>query len=439
MKILLTVFLAVIALAWGWDTFYITGTPQGALPWVLRQQALFLSGLFSIGLMSLIMVLALRPAWLEKPLGGMDRMYRLHKWAGILAIGFAATHWLLDLSGDLLKTMIGSAGKVPKFDLSALALAARPLAKDLGEWIVYALLIMLVVTLWKRFPYKFWRYVHRAMPLLYLGLAFHTVALAPPWYWAQPVGILLAICLAAGTIASVLALFGLIGKKRSVSGSVVTVNRPADNITEVICQLDQKWPGHRPGQFAFVTFDKAEGAHPFTIASADRNDGSVSFQIKTLGDHTAQLADTLAAGQTITVEGPYGCFDFTRSNPKARQVWIAGGVGITPFIAWLESLQNGPARQYHADLHYFVRDAENDPFVKRLESLCVGLPNVKLYIHSANRNPTTSDKLFKDDMQQNRSEVWFCGPSGLADKLKKRFESEWTGKFTFHQEAFEMR
>ena len=53
------------------------------------------------------MFLATRPAWLERPLGGMDRIYRTHKWAGILAVAFAALHWLLDMSGDILKGLIG--------------------------------------------------------------------------------------------------------------------------------------------------------------------------------------------------------------------------------------------------------------------------------------------------------------------------------------------
>ena len=37
------------------------------------------------------MTLATRPVWLERPLGGMDRVYRLHKWSGILAVGFAVS------------------------------------------------------------------------------------------------------------------------------------------------------------------------------------------------------------------------------------------------------------------------------------------------------------------------------------------------------------
>jgi hypothetical protein len=40
-------------------------------------------------------------------LGGMDRIYRTHKWAGILAISFAAMHWLIELSGDILKSTVG--------------------------------------------------------------------------------------------------------------------------------------------------------------------------------------------------------------------------------------------------------------------------------------------------------------------------------------------
>ena len=36
--------------------------------------------------MVLAMLLALRLAWMDRALGGMDKVYRLHKWAGIGAI-----------------------------------------------------------------------------------------------------------------------------------------------------------------------------------------------------------------------------------------------------------------------------------------------------------------------------------------------------------------
>jgi predicted ferric reductase len=60
------------------------------------------------------LVLATRLPWLEAPLGGMDRVYRSHKWAGILACAFAALHWLVEMSSDLLKAVIGRQGRAPK-------------------------------------------------------------------------------------------------------------------------------------------------------------------------------------------------------------------------------------------------------------------------------------------------------------------------------------
>ncbi len=44
--------------------------------------------------MTLTMCLSLRSSWLNKVLGGLDKAWRLHKWAGICAIAFAFAHWL---------------------------------------------------------------------------------------------------------------------------------------------------------------------------------------------------------------------------------------------------------------------------------------------------------------------------------------------------------
>lgn len=45
-----------------------------------------LSGILAMGCMSLAMLLALRPQWLESWLDGLDKMYRLHKWLGVAAL-----------------------------------------------------------------------------------------------------------------------------------------------------------------------------------------------------------------------------------------------------------------------------------------------------------------------------------------------------------------
>lgn len=168
------------------------------------------------------------------------------------------------------------------------------------------------------------------MPVLYLALAFHAAFLAPLDYWTQPVGVLLAGLIAAGSVASVRVLAGRIGQDRRVGGVVESVRDAGAGVTEVVCRLDEGWRGHRPGQFAFATFDRLEGAHPFTIAGADRGDRRVRFQIKALGDYTRGLAQRLQPGRPMQVEGPYGCFDLPQSLDGREQIWIAGGIGVTP-------------------------------------------------------------------------------------------------------------
>ena len=52
------------------------------------------TGIVALGVMSVGMMLALRPVRIEPFLGGLDKMYRLHKWLGITALVVAVLHWL---------------------------------------------------------------------------------------------------------------------------------------------------------------------------------------------------------------------------------------------------------------------------------------------------------------------------------------------------------
>jgi len=316
MKPLLAFLLSALALAWGWDV--LNAPPSTAHPWWLaRQELLYLSGVLSIGLMSLATYLASRPTWLETPLGGMDRVYRTHKWAGILGGSFAVLHWLVEMSDDILKSSIGRTGRVPKEQYGNVLDKLRHLAEDVGEWGFYIVIVLVALTLWQRFPYRPWRFLHRAMPAIYLLLAFHGVLLAPPDYWNQPIGLLLGALVAAGCYGAVRALLANIGRGRQTAGTIAEIEPLGADLLRVRCALGQGWPGHRAGQFALVSFDDREGAHPFTIASADRGDGNVEFCIKALGDYTRRLRATLAVGAPVVVEGPYGRFDFARRRRSA--------------------------------------------------------------------------------------------------------------------------
>jgi predicted ferric reductase len=147
----------------------------------------------------------------------------------------------------------------------------------------------------------------------------------------------MGVLMLGGSVAAVVSLFRRIGAHRKAVGVVERVEyMDGVRVNAVTVQLKDRWAGHEAGQFAFVNFHAKEGAHPYTISSAWHGDGKLLFLVKALGDYTRTLASTLKVGEVVEIEGPYGRFNF-EGSPK-RQLWIGGGIGITPFVARMKAL-----------------------------------------------------------------------------------------------------
>ena len=399
--------------------------------------------------MSLIMLLAMRLPVAERLLGGMDQVYRLHKWAGITLAITAIAHWGAKEAGGWIKEFWGRDGHPAREAVLAWFTDSRGFAKDVGEWAFYILLAMVVITLWQRLlPYQRWRILHRAMPLLYLALVFHAVALMPLYLWSLPLGILIGAMLFLGCVAALWSLAGWVGLRRRHAAHIHALQPlgAADSNAplEVVCAMPSSWPGHRAGQFAFVRFDALEGAHPFTIASAPGSLGVnahgetlLRLVIKPLGDYTNSLQQRLQVGQAVQIEGPYGCFDGAGEATR-QQVWIAAGVGITPFLALLEARQPGAAPSTEeltpVEMHYCTRAAAHDPLLARVRELCAhAVPPVTLSVHSE----ADGQRLQPKDLQHlsGALDIWFCGPPRFGDVL----DAQASGQWRLRRESFAMR
>jgi len=117
----------------------------------------------------------------------------------------------------------------------------RGLGKDVGEWAMYALLALIVLTLWQKLlPYKPWRKLHRVMPVLY------TVALMPLSLWAVPMGVLMGALLAVGSGAALWSLLGKIGQARQYSARIDSVQLLGQHAGQD--PLEVLWPCRPIGQ-----------------------------------------------------------------------------------------------------------------------------------------------------------------------------------------------
>ena len=433
---LLVVVTVLFALAQG-------GMPKpGWFGW--RGPVVQYTGALAIVGMAAAMWLAMRSRWLEERLDGLDKMYRLHKWLGVGVLVVGTLHWWWAQGS---KWMVGWGWMVrpprgprpePGDPLEAWLRGQRGFAEETGEWAFYVLVALLVVSLARRIPYHWFSKTHRLIPVAWLVLAFHTVVLMDYGYWRQPLGWLVAASLVVGSWAALVSLSGRVGASRRVHGSVqaMEVFGPPLDMLKIEVATQPGWAGHQAGQFAFVTSRRFEGAHPYTIASDWHPENRmIRFVTKGLGDHTRRLPQALHVGDAVTIEGPYGRFNF--ADRKPRQVWVAGGIGITPFLARMQQLEHEPG---HGEVDLFhATNVDDVPTLQRLQALADSV-GVRLHVKVSPRDGLLDGAAIRAAVPDWREAgVWFCGPVGFGDALRADLVGNGLDPDCFHQELFQMR
>ena len=423
-----------------------TWRPQPFTYFSFRAVFMQYSGVIATGVMSMAIVLASRARWLEPRLDGLDKMYRLHKWLGITALIASLLHWWW---GKGTKWMVGwgwlsrPSRRPPSSTVSDLGLiegwlrAQRGLAESAGEWAFYAVLVLLVLALVKRFPYHLFTKTHKWLSIAYLVLIYHSVVLLKAAYWARPIGWVMAVLMVAGTTGALWALLGRIGATRKVQGAIESLHYyPELRVLESGIVMAPGWPGHRAGQFAFVTSSKREGAHPYTIASAWRaEDHRIVFITKALGDHTRRLPERLKVGMPVTVEGPYGCFDFQDERP--RQIWIGAGIGITPFVARMKQMAGQPDAK-PIDLFHPTSVYEQAAIDKLTADAAAA--GIHLHLLVADQDGRLDGARIRAEVPDwAMASIWFCGPPMFGKSLRDDFIAHGMSAKHFHQELFQMR
>ena len=409
-----------------------------AAPYLTMRKALTsLTGALALGWMGVCMLLALRPAMLERALGGLDKLFYVHKWVGIGAVLLVVVHWLLILSPRTLMAWgwVETVARRPHGPRSG-GSSLIGVAKEMGEWSAWLMIALGIVALLRFVPYGWFRKLHKGFPVAFLTGAFHSVVMVQKDVAGTPFGLLMWVIAVLGSVVAVYSLVGMIGRRQQYRARVASVSTSEAGVIDLHVAPGADWPGHRAGQFALLTLDADEGAHPFTIVSPWTPGAPLRFAIKPLGDYTRTLADRLRVGYAATIEGPYGRFDF--GDAADPQVWVAGGIGIAPFMARLEALAARGGEQRNIHLFYSVHQAHEASFPQGLEALC-RRAGVTLHLRVTPRDGRISDGEIGRLAEQARG-VWFCGPAAWARSLRDALQRDFgLPRQRFHRELFEFR
>ena len=143
-----------------------------------------------------------------------------------------------------------------------------------------------------------------------------------------------------------------------------------------------------PGQFAMVYLEAKDGwhRHPFTISSAPRAD-VLRVTVKALGDYTSRLQELIEPGMPAVIGGPHGRFNHTKGTD--RQVWIAAGVGVAPFLSWLRALDGD--LQHRVD--FFYTAAGEAPFADQIRNIADRHESLRAHLIDTSVDVYVADQL----------------------------------------------
>lgn len=394
--------------------------------------------LVAYAVLAMQFVVAARLKWIEEPFG-LDMLFRFHRAMAIFAALLLLLHPVL--------LAVGGAGPrlLTSFD--------APWYILLGKLALTFLVLMALVAMFRaaiRLDFEKWRIGHNSAALVVLGVgslhawyAAGDVRLPPMHYaWIAILGLAL--------VAYAYSRIWEPRRARQQAYDVAEVRRETHNVwTLSLAPPEGRRPlAHLPGQFGFLTLYRGPGLpveeHPFTFASDPTQADALAFTIKESGDFTSTIGST-KPGDKAAVRGPYGRFSYALGPGEEDLVFIAGGVGMTPFISMLRHMRSIDAR-HRVLLLYGNRTEKDILFREELEQMEAAAhpPLTVVHVLSEPDAPWDGETGYLDPEKLQRlcgadlsdKSFYICGPPPMSESVLRALRAIGVPAWHLHHEHF---
>jgi predicted ferric reductase len=385
------------------------------------------------------LVLMGRSPWLDEAFG-MDRLAWAHRWLGFATIWLIGAHGVLITIGYALgdgQTVVGEA-------ISLLTTFPYVLWATVGFGLFVLVGITSLRAARRRLAYETWFYLH-LYAYLAIALAFlHQLFVGADFIHDQLAAIYwIALYLISVTLVLVFRFgqpLALTIRHRPRVGAVVA---EAPGVVSVyVVGRDLERLAVRSGQYFVVRFLTPERwwrAHPYSLSSAP-NGRWLRFTVKAMGDDSARIA-AVPVGTRVLLEGPYGVLTGARRTRHGVTL-IAGGIGIAPLRALIESL---PARAGDLTLVYRVSHPSDLAFRAELEQLAGHRAARLRFVVGHRRNhavdqppapPFDAAAIARLVPGIREHDVYLCGPDGFMHTVEAALHELGVPRTRVHAEHF---
>ncbi len=179
--------------------------------------------------------------------------------------------------------------------------------------------------------------------------------------------------------------------------------------------------------------------HPFSVLDFDKSTGQILITFKVFGKFTTKLAGT-KTGEILLADGPYGNFtNETYDLGNSPRVFIAGGIGITPFVRHILD-KNAP----ETHLFYANQTSQTASYRSTLKN-SLGRRYVDIFsrqevshnnknIESGHINKNMLEKYINQPQKYN---YFICGPKEMINTTESSLKLLGVPSSQIHSEKFE--
>ncbi len=411
-----------------------------------------LTGLIGLVMYALNLVYSTRLRLLELMFGGLNRVYIAHHLLGGLAFILLAFHPLF-LSLRFAQTSLKEAA------LLLIPTGLTPLVAVfdggnihhqvvLSQWAIFMGILafwvmagLLLITFFIRIPYGIWIQTHQYLGAAFFLIGLHVLFVTSDISTHAALRNYVLIMTAIGLVAFLYQKFGRKIFVRQFLYAVDMVKQTGGDVYEIYLSPHGEKMLHKAGQFIFMRFMDGHNQHigrewhPFSISSGP-GDPQLRVSIKGLGDYTKALW-ALQPGTTAEIEGAYGMFSFADLRNQ-HQIWVAGGIGITPFISMAKAL---PEKDFQIDLYYSVKTASELVSWPELVSVAEskgGQFRVFPYVADQQTGYLSADYIEKTSGGLEGKEIFICGPPSMMHSLRSQLSAKSIPGTSIHSEEFAM-
>ncbi|MHB8156558.1 MAG: 4Fe-4S binding protein [Desulfocucumaceae bacterium] len=215
-------------------------------------------------------------------------------------------------------------------------------------------------------------------------------------------------------------------ERRKIVASIKKIRKLGGDVNEYTFRfIDPERVNYRPGQFILVKIqDNPKMYRAYSISSHSGDGSELSVTVKKMpgGYGAGIIFDTFREGDRVELEGPLGN-ELVPSSSSDKLLFVAGGIGITPFVAMTREMVEKSRCSKEVKLLYGVNKPEEyiyDDHFEKLKSNCNRFEYIKVAASGENwkgRRGFVTDAMKELDLRGYK--VYMCGPRPMVSASLK--------------------